>query len=212
MFGRTLYCLCLSALIACGGSDDGASGIDKRVDSGSFNGQRDGGSYVDAGLTLNCSSVPNPFPVPSQFSGFLLEDTGPNSTSTINGGLDDDIFVLSARNGRGVFSSGLATGTFTIEGSEADLSSCGLCIEVRADVSSQTNKPTMIFAADSGEIEIQTISNQLGESFSGSVSALGLRQVDDDGSGIYTDVSGGCRLAVEDFSFTTTLQTPPSND
>lgn len=74
-------------------------------------------------------------------------------TITLDAGPPRDSFFLKLVSGKGVFSGGLATGTFSIAGVDASFSDCGLCVNVIADIVTGSG-PTKFYFATSGSVTL----------------------------------------------------------
>ena len=66
----------------------------------------------------------------------------------------DDLFFRLVPN-KGVFSAGLAPGTYTIGGADASYATCGLCTNLIADITSQG--PSKFYYASSGTVTLDTV-------------------------------------------------------
>jgi hypothetical protein len=104
-----------------------------------------------------------------------------------------DSFFLKLTTGRGVFAGGLATGTFPITGAEASSSTCGVCVNIIADIVSGQG-PTKFYFATSGTVTLTSHSPPIG-----TLSNVELVEVDVGG----TPVNSGCTSAITAMSFGT---------
>lgn len=96
--------------------------------------------------------------VPSSY-GDLGAKTGTTTmgastlTITLDPGPPRDSFFLKLVSGKGVFSGGLATGTFSIAGVDTSFNDCGLCVNVIADIVTGSG-PTKFYFATGGSVTL----------------------------------------------------------
>ncbi len=141
-FGRLRPCdhRCMRAVVflllaACGG------GSDETPDA----------PTLDADNSAQCL-------VPSSY-GDLGAKTGTTTmgpstlTITVDAGPPRDSFFLKLVSGKGVFTGGLATGTYSIAGVDASFNDCGLCVNVIADIVAGSG-PTKFYFATSGSVTL----------------------------------------------------------
>lgn len=115
-------------------------------------------------------------------------------TVTLDAGPPRDTFFIRMVPGNGVFAGGVAPGTYTISGADADYNSCGLCVHIIADIVSNQG-PTKFYFADSGTVTLTSTTPPI----AGSVQDLHFNEIDI-GSG--APVSGGCQASMTSASFT----------
>src|SRR5215207_4385982 len=111
---------------------------------------------IDAPIVPNEAVVPNCL-VPANY-GDLGTKTGTTSlgpttaTIVLDAAPPRDSFFLKLNAGKGVFSAGLANGTYTIAGAELSQATCGLCVNILADIGNQG--PTKFFFATGGTVTL----------------------------------------------------------
>jgi hypothetical protein len=115
-------------------------------------------------------------------------------TVTLDAGPPRDTFFIRMVPGNGAFTGGVAPGTYTISGADADYNTCGLCVHIIADIVSGQG-PTKFYFADSGTVTLTATTPPI----SGSVQNLHFNEIDI-GSG--APVSGGCQASMTSASFT----------
>ena len=114
------------------------------------------------------------------------------STIELDVGPPRDSFFLKLTNGNGVFSGGLATGTFAIAGAELDSTTCGLCLNILADIGSMG--PSKFYFATGGSVTLTSTTPP-----AGTLSNVTLQETSAGG----TPVVGGCSSAIDAMSFST---------
>jgi hypothetical protein len=131
--------------------------------------------YGDAGTTTGTTSL------------------GPTtSTIVLDPGPPRDSFFLKLTTGKGVFSGGLQTGTFTIAGDELDSTTCGLCVNLLADIGSMG--PQKFFFADGGTVTLTSHTPP-----AGTISNVTMHEVTSGGAAVI----GGCTTAIDAMTFST---------
>jgi hypothetical protein len=117
---------------------------------------------------------------------------GANTLSaTLEAGPPRDAFFLKLVAGKGVFTSGLATGTHTIAGADAGYLTCGLCVHIIADIVTGSG-PSKFYFADSGTVTLTSTGP-----IAGSAQNLHLAEVDiNSGQKI-----PGCEATIASISF-----------
>jgi len=154
-----------------------------------------GDTPVDAPVSID-SPPNNPACLISSNYGDLGTKTGTTtlgpSTATIvlDPGPPRDSFFMKLTTGKGVFAAGLATGTFTIAGAELAQSTCGLCVNILADIS--TGGPSKFFFATGGTVTLTSHTPPIG-----TLSNVALHEVAVDG----TPISGGCTTSISAMAF-----------
>jgi len=79
---------------------------------------------------------------------------GPTTmTIVLDPGPPRDSFFLKLTTGKGVFAGGLATGTFPITGAELSTTTCGLCVNIIADIVTMQG-PTKFYFATAGSVTL----------------------------------------------------------
>ena len=110
---------------------------------------------VDAYDTARCLIKGN-FGAVGSITG--MPTMGANTLSaTLDAGPPRDTFFLKLTTGRGVFTGGVAAGTYTISGADAGYLTCGLCVHIIADIVTGSG-PTKFYFADSGMVTLTATS------------------------------------------------------
>lgn len=117
------------------------------------------------------------------------------ATFTLDPGPPRDTFFIKLEPNKGVFSTGVKPGTYTISGVDAGYSTCGLCIHIIADIVSGQG-PSKFYFAESGSVMLTSTTTPV----TGSATNLMLREVDIN-SGQF--VTNGCSATIDSVSFTT---------
>lgn len=120
---------------------------------------------------------------------------GTTATITLEAGPPRDTFFLKMTSGKGVFTSGIASGTYSISGVDAQYLDCGLCVHIIADINPGSG-PSKFYFAESGSVTLTSTTPPL----AGSAQNLVFREVDIN-SGQF--VANGCRGSIESISFST---------
>jgi hypothetical protein len=120
--------------------------------------------------------------------------TATTATMTLDPGPPRDTFFVKLEPNRGVFASGVMPGTYTIGGVDAGFSTCGLCVNIVADIVSGVG-PTKFYFADSGSVTLTSTTTPV----AGSAQNVHLREVDIS-SGEF--VTNGCEATIASVSFT----------
>jgi hypothetical protein len=161
---------------ACGGDDDGDTpGIDGSP------GQIDA---APEGCPL--AATVGPFDPLDEQVAFKLGDPG-ERVFNLEGEISDaDSFVMDLIEGAGAFTADdVAVGTFTIEGDETNIDTCGVCItRVAGDIE---------YIATGGTLELTEVEATL----TGSATGLTFAEIGDDGGAL----AGGCETAVATVTF-----------
>lgn len=194
----SLVSLCLLSLVACGGDDDGGNPM--LVDAGP------GSGGEDAPPVSNCKAAPS-------YSGTFNDQNGAaetgdgNETANLSGlaalNMDPDFLFVDLWEGYGVFTGGITTGTFTIEGDEASPADCGACVSIYADIVLTGNSLTAadIYAATGGTLTISSIN----DTFEWSLSNVTLQHVASVVGGQPTAVESDCTTTVTNATFNATI-------
>jgi hypothetical protein len=114
------------------------------------------------------------------------------STIVLDPGPPRDSFFLKLTSGKGVFAGGLQTGTFTIEGDDLSPSTCGLCVNILADIGSVG--PAKFFFASAGTVTLTLTNPPEGE-------LSNVTMIETTAGG--TPIQGGCTSAIAAMSFET---------
>ncbi len=194
---RPLAAILAALAVACGpsaGAGDGEGpdpadahpGGGDPIDSGSGGGGADGGE-----LNSCLPQVPGSYGIPtpvdsSQFQG--NEGTYTDyyvSIDLVDGPFQRVSVVLHSD--QGLFDGGpVETGTYTIEGDEADYSWCSVCVYLSVD---DGDTPSTQYMARTGKVEIDSV----GAEVHGEISSIELRQIEHVTSG------GPCQDAEENW-------------
>lgn len=119
---------------------------------------------------------------------------GPSTlTIVLDPGPPRDSFFLKLTSGRGVFAGGLATGTFPITGSEASSSTCGVCVNLIADIVTGQG-PSKFYFATAGSVTLTSHTPPVG-----TLSNVQLVEVSAGG----LPVNSGCTGSISAMSFGT---------
>jgi len=79
---------------------------------------------------------------------------GPTTmTIVLDPGPPRDSFFLKLNTGKGVFAGGLATGTFPISGAELSQATCGMCVNIIADIVAMQG-PSKFYFATGGSVTL----------------------------------------------------------
>ena len=209
----------LWALPACGGDDDV-----NVPDSGSGT-----GGDAAAGCPVEGNIGPfEPLEVENALH-FTQEDDPAARVLVVASRVDDgdsppaDLLSIQLWDGFGAFAGGqIATGEFAIEGDEANLRSCGVCVSVLGDaVQTGSGQVTAVkqYIATGGTVTIESAGDRAGNdisgNFTGSVTGLTLVELAQDKSG--NALAGGCETAIESASWDAPIingddGTPPDGD
>jgi len=120
---------------------------------------------------------------------------GANTLSTtLDPGPPRDTFFLKLVAGKGVFTGGVATGTYTISGVDAGYLTCGLCVHIIADIVTGQG-PSKFYFADAGSVTITSTTP-----IAGSASNLQLTAVDLNSG---AKIADGCDATIASIMFST---------
>lgn len=152
----------------------------------------DGGEATDPHDEALCK-VPAAFPKVASASATVGVAGGghPTLTITLDAGPPRDTLFFKLISGAGAFVGGLRAGTFAISGPDAGFSSCGLCVNVVADIVAGQG-PTKFYQATAGEVTLTSVTAP----YAGSVANLVLGEVDLQGTAI-----PGCSTKVPSVTF-----------
>ena len=171
---RSFLAISVLALGACG--DDGGATIDAAVG-------------MDAYDTARCLITGN-YGALGALTGTTSQ--GPTTlTITLDPGPPRDSFFIKLNAGKGAFAGGLATGTFSITGADAQSPNCGLCVNIIADIVAMQG-PSKFYFATSGSVTLTSTQPPIG-----SVADLAFVEV-----GVNGDVMpGGCTASIDSMAF-----------
>lgn len=116
----------------------------------------------------------------------------PTVSVPLDAGPPRDVLFFKLISGAGVFAGGLRTGTFSLSGVDAGFTTCGLCVNVVADIVAGQG-PTKFYQATAGEVTLTSVTSP----YAGSVSNLVFAEVDGNGAPV-----PGCTTKVTTASFT----------
>jgi hypothetical protein len=179
-----LLLLGMLSLAACGGG-----GGDDQADAGA----------PDSGG----GACPNPL------VGADLGDLGALTGASDPGGGDpflqaalpgtDNALSIELYDGLGVFSGGIATGTYEITGAETQYKDCGACVLIYAGWADTTMEPTAFYMADSGSLTIDNFTTAM----TGSIANVHLIHVTINTAGDFTStpVNDGCESTITSATF-----------
>ena len=155
----------------------------------------DASTMPDAYDTARCLIAGNYGALGSLTGTRGMTATATTATMTLDAGPPRDTFFIKLEPNRGVFSGGVQPGTYTIAGADAGFSTCGLCVNIVADIVSGSG-PSKFYFADMGSVTLTSTTTPV----SGSATGVRLREVDI-GSGQF--VTNGCSAMIDSVSFTT---------
>ena len=117
-------------------------------------------------------------------------------TVVLDPGPPRDSFFIKLNTGKGAFTGGLANGTFPITGADASSPTCGLCVNIIADIVAGQG-PTKFYQAQAGSI---TLTATTATSVAGTASNIVLREV----SVATGAIVGDCSTTITSVDFTGT--------
>jgi hypothetical protein len=116
---------------------------------------------------------------------------GPTTLSIVlDGGPPRDTFFIKLTAGKGVFTGGLANGTYPLAGADLDFNNCGLCVNIIADVG--MTGPSKFYFADAGTVTLTSTQPP-----AGSISNITFKEFTSGG----TEVAGGCVASITSLTF-----------
>ncbi|HEX7841926.1 MAG TPA: hypothetical protein VF469_30860 [Kofleriaceae bacterium] len=156
------------------------------------------GSIIDADPQAVCL-IPAGYGALGTKTGSPDVTTGNTLTVVLDPGPPKDDFFVKLVAGKGAFAGGaLKTGAFDLTGADASFTSCGLCINVIADIVAGQG-PTKFYYADAGTVTL-TSADATGASpskIAGSAQNLHFVETNLDG----TPVPGGCTATIASIAF-----------
>ncbi len=114
------------------------------------------------------------------------------STIVLDPGPPRDSLLIKLNSGKGVFSSGLANGTYTLAGADLDFNNCGACINIVADIGNMG--PSKFYFATGGTLTLTATQPP-----AGSIANVTFHEVTSAGA----VVPAGCTARIDAMSFTT---------
>ncbi len=132
--------------------------------------------------------------------GSLAATAGSNQgattiTATLDPGPPKDSFFIKLVPGNGAFIGGVAPGTYTISGVDADYNNCGLCVHIIADIVASQG-PSKFYFADAGTVTLTSTTPPI----MGSAQGLHFAEVDINSG---APVAGGCQATMDSVEFAT---------
>lgn len=119
------------------------------------------------------------------------QNLGPTTSSVVvDAGPPRDNFFLKLVAGKGVFAAGLTNGTFAITGAELDINTCGLCVNLVADIGGAA--PQQFYFANAGSVTLTSTSPP-----AGSISNVTMHETTTGG----VKVAGGCVTSIRSMAF-----------
>jgi hypothetical protein len=134
--------------------------------------------------------------------GHHTTDSGTSLLFLLNSDPRPDIVALDLYDNMGGHVVVNATGTFPLSSSDAELSTCGVCVEIFADVDKTTTTPSQTYLASRGTLKLTKFDTT---GVAGSLTNLELRQVD---SSAAQDIPNGCIVTIDDAEFSAEWPTP----
>lgn len=167
----------LVLLVACGGGSGGSNppidGPPATIDAPPSSSCLVSAGYGDLGTKTGTTSL------------------GPSTaTIVLDPGPPRDSFFLKLNAGKGVFAGGLATGTYTIAGAELAQATCGLCVNILADIGNMG--PSQFYFATGGTVMLTSTTPP-----AGTLTNVTLVEVTAAGD----PVSGGCATSIAAMAF-----------
>ena len=166
--------LLLLALSACG--DDGSSAVDASIDAYDSARCLIDGDYGDLGAKTGTTAQG-----PQTLTVVL--DTGPPR----------DSFFLKLNAGKGAFAGAPMPGTYPLAGADAASPTCGVCVNIIADIVTGQG-PSKFYFATAGSVTLTSVTPPIG-----TVTNLVFTEVDA-GGGV---IAGGCSSAIDAMAFST---------
>ena len=115
------------------------------------------------------------------------------STIVLDPGPPRDSFFLKLNTGKGVFTAGLAIGTYPLTGAELTSTTCGACVNIIADIVSGQG-PSKFYFATGGTLTLSATQPP-----AGSLANVTFHEVTSGGA----MVPGGCTARIDSMAFTT---------
>ena len=192
---------------ACGGDDD-----DDNVDAGPGGG--------DAGACPVVEALGSFDPLPAASALHFTQDNDKDPTLrylSVAGNVSDsrlDLLLVELWDNFGAFEGGqLEAGTFAIEGDEAALQSCGVCIQLLVNVTRDASGAINVdkqYVGTGGTVTVESIGTRDGDEFignyTGSVSGLTLVEVDPTPMSGGVPLPGGCETGIESTSWDAVIE------
>jgi hypothetical protein len=115
-------------------------------------------------------------------------------TIVLDAGPPRDSFFIKLNAGKGVFAAGLANGTYPIANAELSLATCGLCVNLIADIVTGQG-PSGFYFATGGSVTLTSTQPP-----AGTLTNITLHEVTSDG----TPVNSGCTSKIGTMQFSGT--------
>ncbi len=116
-----------------------------------------------------------------------------------------DILSIDLYDAAGAFEEGLAPGTYSLGGLEADFAECGACVYITGDTDLEADTVEQQFQANGGSITIEAADTTPGGTFRGSLANVTMREVLIDLRG-QTEVPDGCTISIDALTFEATVE------
>lgn len=197
-----------SACSSSGTNDDAGAGDSSVTDAAKKDVSVKETGPVDSAVTCNAQasysgSLSNETATYQPTPADAGADAGPEDAYQFQGAYNTnaDTLDIEIYDGYGVFANGVQPGTYNLTGDELNYDSCGLCVLLIADETSQGGDPYM---ATGGSITITSISPT--GTFAGSGTSLAFTHVTIDENTLEsTPVGDGCNTAIASVSFSATV-------
>jgi hypothetical protein len=140
---------------------------------------------------------------------FLASDATPSEYFVYDAALDTNttpnLFEIEFYAGSGVFTSGIAPGTYTISDKELNYATCGLCVKLLGKVDLTTFNVDQIYMATGGTVTLTSVTGTL----TGSFTNLTFEHVDIDSTTfVSTPLNDGCSSQTASGTFTAPIPVP----
>jgi hypothetical protein len=191
----------LWAVPACGGDDDDGDG----------GGDVDAGGGVDASADCPTADTLGPFdPLPNAQAFHLAQDDADPAVRFLSVGAvvegDEppvDFLFIELWDGFGAFAGGqLAAGEFTIEGEEAALATCGVCVRIFGNATMVGNQIEVEkeYIATAGTVTVDSVGTREGNAitgnYTGTATGLVLSEIDTESQN-GGPLAGGCETTID---------------
>lgn len=135
-----------------------------------------------------CGVVPDLGDLGQRTGSKVLGDT--TSSVVVDAGPPRDNFFLKLVAGRGVFAEGLKNGSFEIAGADLHRETCGLCVNLLADIGSEG--PQQFYFANAGSVTLTSTDPPVG-----SIANVTMHETGVDGE----KITGGCETTIRSMTF-----------
>lgn len=139
--------------------------------------------------------------------GTLSEDTALTAGDYVfqhdlNADARPDMLSVSLYDGFGVFAAGVAAGTFTIDATEAQFATCGVCVMLGADMDPATGQAGATYMASGGTVTISRLDTR----FVATLSGITFRHVTVSPTTFVSTPTGSCASAITSASIDSLVQ------